>query len=41
MAAKEIFKLLIALAANNDFKVISMDIRTAFLQAKKFTEKCT
>ena len=35
MAAKKSFKLLMALAVNNDFKVISMDIRAAFLQAKK------
>merc|ERR1712115_421865 len=34
-AAKESFKLLMALAANQNFKVVSMDIRAAFLQAKK------
>ena len=34
-SAKESFKLLMALAANNDLKVISMDIRAAFWQAKK------
>ena len=34
-AAKESFKLLVALAANQNFKVVSMDIRAAFLQAKK------
>ncbi len=33
-AAKESFKLLMALAANQNFKVVSMDIRAAFLQAK-------
>ena len=34
-AAKESFKLLVALVANSGFKVVSMDIRAAFLQAKK------
>ena len=34
-AAKDSFKLLMVLAANNYFRVISMDIRAAFLQAKK------
>merc|ERR1711962_1747485 len=34
-AAKESFKLLVALAANQNFKVVSMDIRAAFLHAKK------
>ena len=34
-AAKESFKLLAVLAANSDFKVVSIDIRVAFLQAKK------
>ena len=34
-AAKESFKLLMALAANQNFKVVSMDIRAVFLQAKK------
>ncbi len=34
-AAKESFRLLIALAANQNFKVVSMDIRVAFLQAKR------
>merc|ERR1712236_76105 len=34
-AAKESFKFLMALAANQNFKVVSMDIRAAFLQAKK------
>ena len=34
-AAKESFKLLMAVAANQNFKVVSMDIRAAFLQAKK------
>ena len=34
-AAKESFKLLVALAANQNFRVVSMDIRAAFLQAKK------
>merc|ERR1712240_149792 len=33
-AAKENFKLLMALSANFDFKIVSMDIRAAFLQAK-------
>jgi len=33
-AAKESFKLLMALAANQNFKVVSMDIRAALLQAK-------
>ena len=32
--AKESLKLLIALAANNDFELTSMDIRTTILQAK-------
>ena len=32
--AKESFKLLMALAANNEFKLESMDIRAAFIQAK-------
>ena len=35
MAAKESFKLLAALAANCEFKVVSIDIRAVFLQAKK------
>ena len=34
-AAKESFKLLMALAANQNFKGVSMDIRLTFLQAKK------
>ena len=34
-AAKESFKLLMALAANQNFRVVSIDIRAAFLQAKK------
>merc|ERR1711895_202078 len=34
-AAKESFKLLMALSANFNFKIVSMDIRAAFLQAKK------
>ena len=34
-AAKESFKLLVALAANQNFRLVSMDIRAAFLQAKK------
>merc|ERR1712101_37676 len=34
-AAKESFELLMALVANQNFKVVSMDIRVAFLQAKK------
>merc|ERR1712112_255644 len=34
-AAKESFKLLMAMAANSRFKVVSMDIRAAFLQANK------
>ena len=34
-AAKESFKLLVALATNQNFRVVSMDIRAAFLQAKK------
>merc|ERR1711873_357206 len=34
-AAKESFKLFMALAANQIFRVVSMDIRAAFLQAKK------
>merc|ERR1712112_631426 len=33
-AAKESFKLLMALSANFSFKMVSMDIRAAFLQAK-------
>ena len=33
-AAKESFKLMMALAANNGFRLVSMDIRAAFLQAK-------
>ena len=33
--AKESFKILMALAANKNFKVVSMDIRAAFLQANK------
>merc|ERR1712115_241514 len=33
-AAKESFKLLMALSANFNFKIASMDIRAAFLQAK-------
>merc|ERR1712115_174233 len=33
-AAKESFKLLMALSANYNFKIVSMDIRAAFLQAK-------
>ena len=34
-AAKENFKLLKALAANQNFKVVSMDIRAAFFASKK------
>merc|ERR1712240_334069 len=34
-AAKESFKLLMVLAANQNFRVVSMDIRAAFLRAKK------
>ena len=34
-AAKESFKLLVALVTNISFKKVSMDIRAAFLQAKK------
>merc|ERR1712240_227341 len=34
-AANESFKVLVALAANQNFRVVSMDIRAAFLQAKK------
>ena len=34
-AAKESLKLLVALAANQNFKVVGMDIRAVFLQAKK------
>ena len=33
-AAKESFKLLMALSANFNFKIVSMDIRATFLQAK-------
>merc|ERR1712236_51225 len=33
-AAKESFKLLIVLSGNFNFKIVSMDIRAAFLQAK-------
>merc|ERR1712112_399306 len=33
-AAKESFKLIMALSANFSFKMVSMDIRAAFLQAK-------
>ena len=33
--AKESFKMLMAIAANEGFKVVSMDIRAAFLQANK------
>ena len=34
MGAKERFKLLIAVAANNGFKLGSVDMRSAFLQSK-------
>ena len=34
-AAKESFKLMAVLVANSDFKVVSIDISVAFLQAKK------
>ena len=33
-AAKESFKLIMALSANYNFKIVSVDIRAAFLQAK-------
>ena len=33
-AAKESFKLLMALSANYHFKIASVDIRAAFLQSK-------
>ena len=33
--AKESFKMLMAIAANEQFKVVSMDIRAVFLQANK------
>ena len=33
-AAKESFKLLMAVAANNGFKLASLDIRAAFLKSK-------
>ena len=33
--AKESFKMLMVIAANEGFKVVSMDIRAAFLQANK------
>ena len=33
-AAKESFKLLMLIAANNGFRLASLDIRTAFLQSK-------
>merc|ERR1712002_1378733 len=33
-AAKESFKLIMALSANFSYKMVSMDIRAAFLQAK-------
>ena len=33
-AAKESFKLFMAIAANFDFKLTSVDIRAAFLQSK-------
>ena len=38
-AAKESFKLLMALAANKKFKVVSMDIRAAFCKPKSWIEK--
>ena len=38
-AAKESFKLLMALAANFHFKIASVDIRAAFFKAKFWTEK--
>ena len=38
-AAKESFKLLMALSANFNFKIVSMDIRAAFLQAKTLDRK--
>ena len=34
-AAKESFKLLVALAANQNFRVVSMDIRAAFFAGKE------
>ena len=34
-SAKESFNLLVALTANISFKAVSMDIKAAFLQAKK------
>ena len=34
--SKESFKLLMAIAANNDFMLASVDIRAAFLQDKVF-----
>ena len=34
--SKESFKLLMAVAANSDFELASVDIRAAFLQAKVF-----
>ena len=37
--AKESLKLLIAKAANNDFELASVDIRAAFLQAKKLNRE--
>ena len=33
-AAKKSFKMLMAVAANNSFKLASLDIRAAFLQSK-------
>merc|ERR1712240_808640 len=38
-AAKESFKLFMALAANQNFIVVSMDISAAFLQGKKLDRK--
>merc|ERR1712002_1333184 len=38
-AAKESFKLLVALAANQNFRVVSMDIRAAFCRQRSWIEK--
>ncbi len=38
-AAKESFKLLMALAANQNFKVVSMDIRVVFYRLRNWIGK--
>ena len=37
--SKESFKLLMTIAANNEFELASVDIRAAFLQAKVFNRE--